>query len=82
MYSITFSKVAEKQFRKLDRSLQSRIMSTLDRIRIRPEAHIKRLVGENCYRLRVGDYRVILDIEAQQLQILVLKIGKRENIYD
>jgi mRNA interferase RelE/StbE len=69
------------QLKKLDKGIRQRIISTLERIRIRPYAHVKRLVGIPYYRLRVGDYRVILDIEEKVLMILVLEAGHRLNIY-
>ncbi|MEM4258797.1 MAG: type II toxin-antitoxin system RelE/ParE family toxin [Candidatus Thermoplasmatota archaeon] len=40
-----------------------------------------KLVGDPGYKLRVGDYRVILEIEKEKLVILVLIIGHRKNIY-
>ncbi|MFH1978023.1 MAG: type II toxin-antitoxin system RelE/ParE family toxin [Candidatus Aenigmatarchaeota archaeon] len=81
MYQILFSLHAKKQFDKLDKSIQKHIVAVLDRIKIRPEKFIKKLVGFPGYRLRVGGYRIILDIEKDKLLILVLKIGHRKNIY-
>ena len=81
-YEITFTDTSRKQFNKLEKDVQERIIKALERIRIRPESYVKKLVGDNCYRLRVGDYRVILDIEKSELIILVIKIGHRKNIYD
>jgi len=42
---------------------------------------VTKLVGDSGYRLRVGDYRVILDIDEGNLIILVIKIGHRKKIY-
>lgn len=81
MYQILFSLHAKKQFDKLDKSIQEHIVAVLERIKIRPEKFVKKLVGFPGYRLRVGDYRIILDIEKDKLLILVLKIGHRRNIY-
>lgn len=82
MYSIQFSKAALEQLEKLETPLQERINKTLDRIRIRPYSFVKKLVGDSAYRLRVGDYRVLMEIQNQTLTILVIKIGHRKNIYD
>ncbi len=82
MYDIIFSVVAEKQFGKLDHTIQERIKSKLEVIRIRPESYVKRLVGESSHCLRVGDYRLILDIDQGKLIILVIQIGHRSTIYD
>ena len=80
-YEIIFSDKAFQQLKKLDRPVQERIIATLERIRIRPETHVTRLVGDPGYRLRVGVYRVILDIDKERLLILVLKVGHRKRIY-
>lgn len=81
MYEVFFSDTARKQFKKLGKEDQDRIISAIERIRIRPEAYVTKLVGDPGYKLRVGDYRLIMDIEADRLTILVLKIGHRKNIY-
>lgn len=81
-YEIIFSDKAFRQLGKLERSLQERIIAVLERVRIRPEAHATKLVGDPGYKLRVGDYRVIMDIDNKRLKILVLKVGHRKNIYD
>jgi len=81
-YDIIFSDLAFKQLKKLEKAVQKRIVKALERIRIRPEAYVTKLVGDPGYRLRVGDYRVIMDIDGHSLRILVLKVGHRKNIYD
>ena len=80
-YQIFFTDKAKKQLEKLEKVDQERIIKSLQRIRIRPEAYITKLVGDPEYKLRVGDYRVILDIEKEKLIILVLIISHRKNIY-
>ena len=81
MYEIIFTDKAKKQFLKLEKNNQERIGSVLERIKIRPEHFVERLVGEFGYKLRIGDYRLILDIDKNKLIILVLKVGHRKNIY-
>jgi mRNA interferase RelE/StbE len=80
-YEIIFTDTSRKQFKKLEKNVQERIIKALERIRIRPEVHVKKLVGDPGYRLRVGEYRVILDIYKDKLIILVIKIGHRKGIY-
>ncbi len=81
MYDVFFSDTARKQFKKLGREEQERIISAIERVRIRPEAYVTKLVGDPGYKLRLGDYRIIMDIDKDKLLILVLKIGHRRNIY-
>lgn len=81
MYEITITDNAKKQLKKLERNIQERILTALERIRVRPEAFITKLVGDNAYKLRVGDYRVLMDVDKNKLTILVIKIGHRRNVY-
>jgi mRNA interferase RelE/StbE len=81
MYEIFFSDSAVKQLHKLDKQMQQRIIAALERIRIKPESYVKKLVGEPGFRLRVGDYRVLMDIDQGRLMILVIKVGHRKDIY-
>jgi mRNA interferase RelE/StbE len=80
-YDITFSDRAKRQLHKLERHVQERIIAALERIRIRPERYVTKLVGDPAYRLRVGDYRVIMDIDKKRILILVLEVGHRRKIY-
>ncbi|MBI3334265.1 type II toxin-antitoxin system RelE/ParE family toxin [Candidatus Pacearchaeota archaeon] len=82
MYSIEFTKTAEKQFEKLDNPLQMRIISVIERIKIRPFHFIKRKEGTPYFILRIGEYRVILDVKTDTSIIYVIEIGHRKNIYD
>ncbi|MBU2634282.1 MAG: type II toxin-antitoxin system RelE/ParE family toxin [Nanoarchaeota archaeon] len=81
MYEVEFSKTAEKQLYKLEKHTQVRIISTLERIKIRPYPHIKKLVDSPYFRLRVGKYRLILDIREGKLIIFIIEIGHRKNNY-
>jgi len=83
MYELVYSPSALKQLEKLEHDIKERIVVALERLRIRPEScDIKKLVGMQGYRFRVGDYRVIFDMEKDRLIILVLKLGHRKDIYD
>ncbi len=81
MYDIIFSQQALKQLEKLERPIQERIVKVLERIRIRPEHFVTKLVDDPGYKLRVGDHRVLLDINKTKLLVLVIKVGHRKNIY-
>jgi len=81
MYELIYSKRFVKQVKKLELSSKERIIHVLERIRIRPQDYVRKLVGVPYFRLRVGDFRIILDIYHNELRILVLEIGHRRNIY-
>ena len=83
MYELIYSPSALKQLEKLEQDIKRRILISLERLRIRPEScDIKKLVGIIGYRFRVGDYRIIFDMEKDKLIILILQIGHRKNIYE
>ncbi len=81
VYDIQWTITAERQFSKLDKSTKKRIINKIDSIQDNPFLYVTRLVGFDAYKLRVGNYRIILGIEKKNLVILILKVGHRKNIY-
>ena len=81
-FDILWSDSAARQLRKLDRTVARRIFDRVGELREDPTRHVSKLVNSPYYRLRVGDYRVILDVRRNVLRILVLKVGHRESIYE
>jgi mRNA interferase RelE/StbE len=83
IYTIEFSSTAERQFKKLSVQLQKRLTPKIDALAKNPRpSGMKKLEGEeNLYRIRVGDYRIIYQIQDNKLIVLVVKIGDRKEIY-
>jgi len=81
MYDILFHDKAKRQLGKLPLEIQKRILNSLERIKIRPFHFIKKKQGTLYYVLRVGEYRIILDIKQEKLLILVIELGHRKKIY-
>ena len=84
MYRILFTKDALKTLQKLPRNLSKRIRQRIDGVAadpFAPSANIKKLQNRPGYRLRVGDWRVIYELDKGELIILVLKIASRGDIY-
>lgn len=81
MYTISFSGKALQFLEKMDKEPQKQIIRGLEKIRIRPEDFLIKLVGEEGYKLKIGHYRLLIDLNKQQLQILVIEIGHKKNIY-
>ena len=85
-WTIELKQTAEKQIRKLDRKAQESIISFL-RGRVEtaddPRQWGKPLRGEKrgLWRYRVGDYRLICDIQDDRIVVLVLAVGHRKDIY-
>jgi mRNA interferase RelE/StbE len=81
-YKIVWSIPAARQVKSLDRSIAKRIYEKVDALSENPERYVEKLVRYPYYRLRIGDYRVILDIKHESVRILILKVGHRSNVYE
>ena len=81
MYKVLFSQKAEKQLDKLERKTAERVTLTLERIIIRPQAYVKRLVGCPYYSLRVGDYRLFVDYYEGKDHLIIRAIRHRKDAY-
>ena len=81
-FEIIWSDIAIRQLKKLDRTIARRVFDKVGELAEKPYRLVQKLVNSPYFRLRVGDYRVILDIQGDVLRILVLKVGHRESIYD
>lgn len=85
-YRITVSKIAKKQLKKLDPQVSLLITSWLKKNIAgtnNPRNHGKALVGDkkDFWRYRVGNYRVVCDIQQDKLVVLVVEVGHRKEIY-
>jgi mRNA interferase RelE/StbE len=80
-FEVIWSESAANQLKSLDRAVARRIFRKVGELRENPHRLVRRIVNSPYYRLRVGKYRVILDIQHDKLRILVLKVGHRESVY-
>ena len=86
-YKVIFTEKAQKQLKKLDRQTSALIIGWLEK-KIEncenPRAHGKSLVENKSgqWRYRVGNYRVICEIQDKEIIVLVLEVGHRREIYD
>ena len=82
-YSVQFTVRALRDFKALDRPIRPRLRNPIDRLAQNPFAPgAKKLHGEEpYYRIRVGDHRVIHQVETGQMRVVVVKIGHRREVY-
>lgn len=81
-YSLRIKASAAKSLKKISRTDRLRIIDAIDRLGDEPTAGGV-LKGEfsGLRRLRVGDYRVIYEVSAGELVILIVRIGHRKDVY-
>ncbi len=81
-YSIEIAPSARKALHKLPLPMRQRIQVAIDELAENPFPHgVQKLRGDEGYRIRVGDYRVIYDVEHGRLRVLVIRIGHRREVY-
>jgi mRNA interferase RelE/StbE len=81
-YEIVFDEKAVDFLRSLPENLRKRVFNKIYFAKEKPFSFFERLVGRKDYKLRVGDYRVIADIDTVRMRIEVTVIGHRKNVYD
>lgn len=82
---VEFTPRAEKAVKQLDRSVRKRVFDKLREIQGAddPRDFLKPMTGPlaGMFRLRVGNYRVIIDVQGERCVILVLDVGHRSVVY-
>ena len=82
MYQLVFEKRALHDLNKLDILIKQRIWDKLQVCKEDPFRFFEHLEEIDGFKLRIGDYRVILDVDKTDQILRVLKVGHRKNIYD
>ncbi|MFT4295766.1 MAG: type II toxin-antitoxin system RelE/ParE family toxin [Micropruina sp.] len=85
-FELVRSTTFDKRIRQLDRQVQRRVLVALYELvqlpdptaRLKPLRHSK----AGLWRLRVGDYRVIVSVQNSELTVIAIDVGHRSNIYD
>ncbi|WP_105565985.1 type II toxin-antitoxin system RelE family toxin [Microbacterium halophytorum] len=85
-YELVRTSAFDKGIRRLDRRMQRRVLVALfglvelpdPTVRLKPLRHSK----AGLWRLRVGDYRVIVGVRRTELVVVALDVGHRGRIYD
>jgi len=80
-HKIVYTNRAVKDLSKLDPEARLRIRETLKRYAEAPLRHARKMADPalGTYRFRIGDYRVIFDIDGEE--VVVLRVGHRRDIY-
>lgn len=81
-YAILIERRAQRALARIDPKQRARIAAAIRVLADDPRPPgVKKLSGRDAWRLRVGDYRIIYEIEDARLLILVVEVGHRSGIY-
>ncbi len=84
MFDIKYSKQAVKFLKSLDKKLVLRILSKIEKLKEEPIQHDSKTVegySEKLFRVRVGDYRILYEVDYKNNLIGIVKIEKRARAY-
>ncbi len=83
VYRIFISRDAEKGFSKVSKQIRKNIASAIAKLRNNPRPLNVRKIGgaENYYRIRMGDYRIVYEINDKESRIDILRIRHRKDAY-
>ena len=85
MYPILVSALARRDLRKLPDSIQNLILAKVEELAKEPRArnvNVTRLKGSSLFRLRIGDYRVIYEVDHLSPAMTLVRIGHRRDVYE
>ena len=82
MYTILISEFANRQIKKIDNQYRKQIKTAIASLaeNPRPHGYIK-LKDRAAYRIRTGDYRIIYEIHDKKIEVAVIDVGHRKDIY-
>ena len=81
-YKLFIERAANKELSKISLKEQTRIINAIKNLFDNPRpAGVKKLTGRDAWRIRIGSYRIIYEIQDDNLVILVVHIGHRKDIY-
>ncbi len=81
MYEVVFDPEAIEFLEKSNKDLAKRIWNKIMSTKENPHRFFERLTGRTDYKLRIGDYRAIADIDDKNKKIEITLIGHRKNVY-
>ena len=81
-YEILFKESVWKDLKKIPNNDLKRILSRVEKLGDDPRPMgYEKLTGEELYRLRQGNYRIVYSIQDNELTVWIIKVGHRKNVY-
>jgi mRNA interferase RelE/StbE len=82
-YEVEIAPAAKRQIKKLPLDVQQKVVAKLEELAIepRPDGVTKLEGSDNLYRVRLGKYRIIYEIQDGLLLVTVVKVKHRKDVY-
>ena len=81
-YSVELVRSIRKDLRRIARKEVPKILKAIQSLADNPRpASSKKLTNEELYRIRIGNYRLLYEINDERLIVLVVKVGHRKDVY-
>ena len=81
-YRVEWAPRARKQVDELSGNIAGRVFAAVGELAAEPRPHgCTKLTGEEAWRIRIGDYRVIYEIHDRRLLVLVVRVAHRREVY-
>jgi mRNA interferase RelE/StbE len=83
MYRVLLERAAEKDLKSLSSKLHNQVIATLQRLAKNPRpSGCRKLTGaDNDWRVRVGDYRIVYEIDDTDQNVRVNRVRHRREVY-
>ncbi len=83
LYTVTFARSARRELEALSRPLIARVFKRIETLASDPRpAGCRKLVGQvNLWRIRVGDYRVLYEVDDEKCAVDVVAVRHRKDAY-
>ena len=81
VFEVKWTRRAKRSLEKLERNIIIRIIKKVESAKKNPYFYLKWLAGKKIWKLRIGNYRVLVDINTKKEILYILEVGHRKNIY-
>lgn len=81
-YTVEIKRQAEKELDALTPSIRERIVEKMLSLEVNPRPRgLRKLTNRNAYRLRVGAYRILFEIDDVNQLVMIFAVGHRREVY-
>ena len=81
IYAVKLLPMAERFLDSLDKKVAERIVRKLREVGKNPFRYLERYTGKGRFKLRIGKYRALIDVDSKNRELLVMALDKRGRIY-